>query len=450
VATGQNSSQSIVTLNTEAYGDALAHVIKVDGPEGSQEQVLGQAWLAGHNKLITCGHLVDAHLADPQNLMVQFPQSGNRYPISEIKLHPNFMRDPQLNQLVKFDAALLIVDLASPESEALPLPIAYDRSLPTQLSLTAVRFPTHLGQFSSLNPLAQMGRLLGPLRKQDNYHLLHDLALSPGDSGSAIFDEYTVVAMHCGDTASLPGLNLPTTSIRLCLSIDALKDLGIEANAIVEEPSNSPSTLPLVASFIVAFLVAFLAVGAYFAGKEADAHKVEAPEVEPVNIQFNRPKNGYMLNEKCEIVLKPRSSCYLYVFGEVPADQVKADLAERLKHNPAAKAVHIYRCYPPENFDNLALVNKGDIAKIDRLGPSSFKVTARPDKLHIFALKPELGELKLEKAYDLVGKDAVILDDSKTLAALNQRKEKDPDSVIHIVMEGPIADAKLGLAPADD
>mgnify|MGYP000358410202 FL=1 len=230
MATGQNASQPLIPLNTEAYGDALAHVIRVVSSEdGNQEQVLGQAWLCGFHKLITCGHVVDAYISELETLVVRFPQSGNRYPISEIKLHPDFMRDPQLNQLVKFDVALLVVDLSYPESEARPLPIAYDRNLPTQLALTAVRFPTHLGQFSSaLNPLAQMGRLLGRLRKEDNYHLLHDLALSPGDSGSAIFDDYTVVALHCGDTASLPGLNLPTTSIRLALWIDALKELGIE------------------------------------------------------------------------------------------------------------------------------------------------------------------------------------------------------------------------------
>ncbi len=451
MATGQNLSQSMAPLDIEAYGDALAHIIKVEISEnGKQEQVLGQAWLVGFNKLITCGHVVDGHLDDLPALAVRFPKSGSQYAINEIKLHPNFMRDPQLNHLVKFDAALLSVDLSFPESEATPLPIAYDRNLPTQLSLTAVRFPTHLGQFSSLNPLAQMGRLLGPLRKQDNFHLLHDLALSPGDSGSAIFDEYTVVAMHCGDTASLPGLNLPTTSIRLCLSIDALKELGVQANSIVEEPNTSPSTLPLVASFILAFLTAFVAAAFYLGGKEVDAHKVEKPAIEPINVQFNRPKNGYMLNEKCEIVIKPRSSCYVYVFGEVSPGQAKTTLAERIKSNPAAKEVRVYRCYPPENFDNLALINKGDIGKIDRLGPFPLKVNDKPDKFHVFAVKPELGAMKLDKAYETQGKEQVMLDDSKTMQALIERREKDPDGVMHIVMEGPVADAKLGMAPADN
>ncbi|CAN5320488.1 hypothetical protein BH11CYA1_BH11CYA1_44830 [soil metagenome] len=437
MATGQNASQPLIPLNTEAYGDALAHVIRVVTTEqGNQEQVLGQAWLCGFHKLITCGHVIDAFIGELETLVVRFPQSGNRYPISEIKLHPSFMRDPQLNQLVKFDVALLVVDLSYPESEARPLPIAYDRNLPNQLALTAVRFPTHLGQFSAaLNPLAQMGRLLGRLRKEDNYHLLHDLALSPGDSGSAIFDDYTVVALHCGDTASLPGLNLPTTSIRLALWIDALKDLGIEPNAIVEEPSTTPSAVPLVAAFIAMFVLSLAGLGWFLASKDIDGHKVEKGQVEPINLQFNRPRNGYRYGEEAKILLTSRSSCNVYVFGEVPQDQLKSP-----------DDVKVYRCYPPEEFKELSLISKGQIRSIDTLGPYPFLVDFSRHKLHVFALNLSVPKLVLKPAYEInrdePGKSK-ILDDSNTLKVALALEEKYPESVMHIVMDGPVADPKL-------
>jgi hypothetical protein len=441
VATGQNASQPLIPLNTEAYGDALAHVIRVVSSEdGNQEQVLGQAWLCGFHKLITCGHVVDAYLNELETLVVRFPQSGNRYPISEIKLHQNFMRDPQLNQLVKFDVALLVVDLSYPESEARPLPIAYDRNLPNQLALTAVRFPTHLGQFSSaLNPLAQMGRLLGRLRKEDNYHLLHDLALSPGDSGSAIFDDYTVVALHCGDTASLPGLNLPTTSIRLALWIDALKELGVEPNAIVEEPSNTPSPAPLIAAFIAMFIVSLAGMGWFLASKDIDSHKVEKAQVEPLNLQFNRPKNGYKYGEEAKILLTSRSSCNVYIFGEVPAEQLKKP-----------DDLRVYRIYPPEDFKEQSLLTPGQIRTIDSVGPYPILVSERPDKLHIFALNLSVPKLELADAYEINRdnpKKSKILDDSKTLQAALALEEKYPEGVMHIIMDGPVSEPKISEVP---
>ena len=441
MATGQNASQPLIPLNTEAYGDALAHVIRVVSSEdGNQEQVLGQAWLCGFHKLITCGHVVDAYLNELETLVVRFPQSGNRYPISEIKLHQNFMRDPQLNQLVKFDVALLVVDLSYPESEARPLPIAYDRNLPNQLALTAVRFPTHLGQFSSaLNPLAQMGRLLGRLRKEDNYHLLHDLALSPGDSGSAIFDDYTVVALHCGDTASLPGLNLPTTSIRLALWIDALKELGVEPNAIVEEPSNTPSPAPLIAAFIAMFIVSLAGMGWFLASKDIDSHKVEKAQVEPLNLQFNRPKNGYKYGEEAKILLTSRSSCNVYIFGEVPAEQLKKP-----------DDLRVYRIYPPEDFKEQSLLTPGQIRTIDSVGPYPILVSERPDKLHIFALNLSVPKLELADAYEINRdnpKKSKILDDSKTLQAALALEEKYPEGVMHIIMDGPVSEPKISEVP---
>src|SRR5437660_1430389 len=82
-----------------------------------------------------------------------------------------------------------------------------------------------LGQLSAaLQPLTQDGRFLGLLRKHDSFHLLHDVPLAPGDSGAPLCFGNRVVAIHCGDTATLPGLNLPTTSIRLALWVDSLRE----------------------------------------------------------------------------------------------------------------------------------------------------------------------------------------------------------------------------------
>ncbi len=104
---------------------------------------MGQAWLAGIGKLVTCGHVVEPHMREAGSLIVTFPYSGNRYPIKEIRLHPSFLKQP--DGLVKFDAALLQVELNEPELSARILPIVYDKVLPSQLSLTAVRYPVHLG-----------------------------------------------------------------------------------------------------------------------------------------------------------------------------------------------------------------------------------------------------------------------------------------------------------------
>ena len=431
----------MATLNPEDYGSALAHIILVDkgSTSGQSEQesgqVLGQAWLAGRNKLITCGHVVAPYVNDCSQLELRFPQSGNRYSkISEIRLHPSYNADAQANQLIKFDAALITVALHSQEAEARPLPIAFNRSLPSQLPLTAVRYPTHLGQFgAALNPLAQMGHLLGPLRKDDNYHLLHDLALAPGDSGSPIFDAYTVVAMHCGDTATLPGLNLPTTSIRMCLWIDSLKDLGIEANAVVEEAAETPSPLPLVLAFALAFILGFAALAYYLASPIVSSHPIDSQKLKPVDIKFNKPRNGYEYGEQVKISLIPRSDCHIYIFGESQSGE-----AINKSKGEAANIVKFFRCYPPEGAGEFASMKAGDIRYIDSLGSYPFKVNDEKQKFHVFVLNSNLEPLKLEPAY----KDQEPLDQEEVVKSALALKEKNPQDVIYIVMDGPVSTPK--------
>src|SRR5215470_6944720 len=106
----------------EAFGAALAHVIAKDG---DKETLLGQAFLVDENTLCTNGHVVEKHKETPELLSVKFPASGNRYKVEKAKLHPSFVRQP--DGLVRFDAALIMVKLTAPESNAKPLPVAYEK-----------------------------------------------------------------------------------------------------------------------------------------------------------------------------------------------------------------------------------------------------------------------------------------------------------------------------------
>jgi Trypsin-like peptidase domain len=424
------------SLNPEDYGDGLAHIILVNQGAGKTRadgdiQVLGQAWLAGRGKLITCGHVVAPYVSDYSRLELRFPQSGNRYTINEIRLHPSYNTDAQANQLIKFDAALILVNLSGPEADARPLPIAFGRNLPSQLPLTAVRYPTHLGQFgAALNPLAQMGHLLGPLRKDDSYHLLHDLALAPGDSGSAIFDAYTVVALHCGDTATLPGLNLPTTSIRLCLWIDALKDLGIEPNAVVEEVVDQPSPLPATLAFILAFVLAFSGLAYFLANPIVEAHPIDKPVLQPVVVQFNKPKNGYQFKEPAKISLIPGSDCHLYMFEELPPGTIMMK-----------QEIKFLRAYPPENLTDMATTKANTPRYVETIGPFPIKVDANSNKLHIFVLNSALPRVELASSFNNDKPQEQEADFKKLLVV----EEKNPGDVMHIVMDSPTSDPKLGV-----
>jgi hypothetical protein len=367
----------------EEFGPALAHVIR---QEGGQDVVLGQAWMVGANQLITCGHVVDQFVQNPGDLQVHFPASGNRYPVHGIRLHPRFVR--QTDHLVKFDAAVLIVD----QREASPLPIQFDKSLSPQQALAAVRYPAHLGQLSGApNPLVQMGRYLGPLSQRDNLHLLHDLALSPGDSGAPIFDGLTVVAIHCGDTATLPGLNLPTTAIRLALSVDALRDMRVSETYFPTRESKMPMTiLAAVAAFFLAFLIA-----SYLHVQGAKGQwAVAEPDVAPVDITFNKPPHEFTKDDNLSLTLLPRSNCYMYLFY---VDH-KGD---------------VLQLFPP--VGEKSFVAAKDARIIDRWRGDKLTVDKSPAKLYLVVLKSDKGLLrssdykttKLDSPLNIKGPDLV-------------------------------------------
>lgn len=299
----------------EAYAGSLANICV----EAERDTILGQAWLAGRNKLVTCGHVVEEYVDKVHELVVKFPASANRYRVQAVRLHPSYVR--QKDQLVKFDAAVLEVELHSPESDAVSLPISYEKPLKVNQSVFSVRYPAHLGLITAApSPLAQRGHFLGTLRKHDPFHLLHDLALSAGDSGAPILDGLSVVAIHCGDTASLPGLNLPTSSIRLALWVDALRDLGVQPT-ISGDNFNSrgisrhwPAYVGLLVAFSLSF---FLSTGLILLGATAldltrDQWKIDKPPVSPLQISVS--KIGGEQDNPQMIQLKFRSASDAHVF----------------------------------------------------------------------------------------------------------------------------------------
>ncbi len=415
--------RSSLTLsdNPDKAGPSLAQIVQT---EGGRQAILGQAWLAAPDRLVTCGHVVDRYVPNPQSLSVFFPSSGNSYPVQQIKLHPSFVRQP--DQLVKFDVAVLVVQLHSPEAGAQLLPFSWEHSLKTNQSLSTIRYPVHLGQISAaLQPLTQEGRFLGLLRKHDSFHLLHDVPLAPGDSGAPILDGNTVVAVHCGDTATLPGLNLPTTSIRLALWIDALRELGLSETRGGFSRGRR-SLLPALGAFIVAAIAG--ALGACYLTIYPDANKwaITQPSIEPIKLSFNHPVHGYKLNEDIRLVLVPGSDCYLFLFQIDPSDTAAV-------------------FYPPYGMN--AFLGKGESRTVYQFGHT--KLTANPDKAdwHLIAIDAKdpnrasqlAAELlteadwantdKADRPLSIKGKDLLL--------RLKRLKEENPQSIFHTVLEGP-------------
>jgi hypothetical protein len=306
-----SKSVSAIPDRPEVYGDSLAHVLH---REEDKLIPLGQAWSVGPGQLVTCGHVVEKYLGKPAEMIVKFPASGNTYEIRQVKIHPNFSRQ---DELLKYDAALILIDPIAPESLAPALPVLFERTVKTQQTLYAVRYPIHLGSLSAApNPLVQEGRLLGPLRRGDNFHLLHDLPLSPGDSGAPLFDQLGVVAMHCGDTASLPGLNLPTTSIRMALSTDALRDLGVHGVTPADAEANAAKkilTLDTIALFLVsAFLTMALVMGGIYLWQGNGKNwRQDNSAILPLSISFSKPTPEADANQQLQIL--PSSLCHVYV-----------------------------------------------------------------------------------------------------------------------------------------
>lgn len=353
--------------NPEEFGPALAHVLVV---ESGNDILLGQAWLAAPNKLVTCGHVVEQFAHSPAALVVKFPASGNRYVVRDVRLHPRFQRQP--DQLVRFDSAVITVELRVPETDAAPLPFQYDKELQTHQSLSAIRYPVHLGQFSPVtNPLAQLGTLLGTLRRDDDYHLLHDLALAPGDSGSPIFDGESVVAIHCGDTATLPGLNLPTTSIRMALWVDAISELDLQETYKHRSGAAIQTFAITIVACAISFFIAFAAVGLCVAMPKQGAWQIRKPTLSWVDIQYNKRIDSYQYLEPFSFSILPHTDCRVYVVYE--DENTTALVFPALVHGELQKE----------------LILSSQERTADGFGTHSFTVDNNRGKLHVFLLTPD-------------------------------------------------------------
>lgn len=415
-------------VDTDAVGNSLAQIIVLDN---GQEQVIGQAWLAAPNKLVTCAHVISKYLNNPELLIVKFLASGNTYNLGlggKIHLHPKFQVDAGKEKLVKFDLVVLEVELSLPESQAKPIPVAFDMKLPAQEALCAIRYPSHLGQFTTtVSPVAQVGRFLGPLKKDDPYHLLHDLALAPGDSGCPLMSGNYLVAIHCGDTATLPGLNLPTTAIRLAVSVDALKELGIKGSS----PVTSNRTVITVAQGVVAFLlvglISFAILSAFLVLPKLGADGKEGTRIKPISVMFTKPLNGYKLAEEVEIALRTQSDCYVYLFY--------------IEDNKALVL------FPPIKTDKSARIEAGATRIVDGYGIYKLKADPSPNgKLHLLALissVPPVEDKAMEEAVKTKACQLPI-DGDTLLQRIDNLRTQNPDEVFYEVIDAPRATITSG------
>jgi len=405
-----------VPENPDVFSAALANVIRLDG---DKETIIGQAWKAAPNLLVTCGHVVEPFLTATKSLQIKFPASGNRYAVREVRMHPSFAR--QADQLVTFDAAILLVDLSGPESEASALPITFAKELKNFQPLSAVRYPAHLGQYSTTPlPLAQLGRMLGELRRTDTYHILHDLALSPGDSGSPIFDDTSVVAMHCGDTASLPGLNLPTTSIRLALWVDALKELGVEENLKYIRPKSAKAAVSPALAFCLSAMIIFLIGSGLLAKPLLDSWTIRQPQIKPITVGFDKPRTEYYEGEPMLIRFKAHSNCFVHLFE---LDGSKVTLL-----------------YPPVAGDQVVAV-PGESVTISHIGDRQIGVGKDPSKFLWVVLLNSRDQLlqPSDRKQDKENIGLLNLSKDELMDKIERMAKEDPQKILHVLMDGPIA-----------
>lgn len=74
-----------------------------------------------------------------------------------------------------------------------PLQLAVNAPLAPYDSITSIHIDSHSGR-----ALSREGSLLGAMRQEDKFHLLHNVRLVPEATGSPLFKEDRVIGMHCG------------------------------------------------------------------------------------------------------------------------------------------------------------------------------------------------------------------------------------------------------------
>ncbi len=390
------------------FGPSLAHVaIERDG----EEEVLGQAWIAAPNTVITCAHVVDQYVRNRSSLVIKFPASGNRYPIKDIKLHPSFQRHE--NELLRFDLAAITIDFIEPETNARPLPIVFEKPLEQHQDLSAVRYPSHLGLYTtSLFPLSQIGRVLR-LKPNDRFHLFHDVALAPGDSGTPLFDGEHVVAVHCGDTATAPVLDIPISSIRLAVSVDALMALGIS------ESKGSAFSWGSIIGGVAAFLLcAVITLGAFAYPHKNAWNYTQTPKL-GVDISYNQPIKAYQYGDPFTITLYPKSNCDLYLFY--------------IDGNDASIL------FPPRGTGS-AQRDANKPLVVDGFGTRTIQVGDTVGELHVVALRDSKPLLKPNEVEKIDTNWKLPIKRDELLARINLIEKTNPQDILHEAIDAPRAD----------
>jgi len=239
------------------------------------------------------------------------------------------------------------------------MPITFGRRVGSNQAAWTVRFPAHIGNLSAApNPLIQKGLILGPLRKFDEFHLLHDLALAPGDSGAPILHGNRVVALHCGDTASLPGLNLPTTSIRLALWIDALRELNIKETAPATDPATRAEMLfvgatVLLVALMLSFTITLVALS--FSGHTLKGITTQTSQSPPVEISWEKDAQD---SSKSDLLFRTAPQYKLMLFALkgsnaetlLPSNFLTQDASEGLQIRLASSDLDTLRSKDAEIF----------------------------------------------------------------------------------------------------
>lgn len=112
-----------------------------------------------------------------------------------------------------------------------PLSMAVNTPLNPEDKITNIHIDIETGR-----ALAREGQLLGTVRNQDKYHLLHNVTLVPEATGSPLFKENLVIGMHCGPMPPSYTNRGPNNELQGMLWVDSIVEClrGGGANQIAE------------------------------------------------------------------------------------------------------------------------------------------------------------------------------------------------------------------------
>jgi hypothetical protein len=148
----------------------------------------------------------------------------------------------------------------------------------------------------------------------------------------------------------------------------------------------------------------------------------------PVTVTFNKAINEFKYGDLACITLSVKSTCYVYLYGEVGKD----------------KFIRIFPYTPKGSGNNPeeSTIDPGSLRKIDWIGNGQLLVNCDPMKFHLFALNPKTKGLKIGESYEQTGAgQATIMEKSTTEEVMKARAmaKKDPGNVIEYVFDCPVA-----------